>query len=213
MPEAVGGRTDHKHVLVDVIDGVEDQLDGDGERLTVGEIVASLNDRGFGALCAVIGALAAMPVIGALPGVSVGAAVLVLLIAGQYVVGRRSLWIPTFLAKRSFERATFEKGLKSVRPYARWIDRAIRPRLLWFVGGHSERRLIAAAISVLALVMLPLALIPWGVFPPALAITAFGIAITGRDGLFALIGYAFVAVTVYMLYAFSGAIADMVQAI
>lgn len=213
MPHAAEGSTDQKNVLVGVLDGVEDQLDGDGKRLTVGEVVASLNDRGFGALCAVIGALAAMPVIGALPGVSVGAAVLVLLIAGQQVVGQRSLWIPKFLAKCSFERATFENGIKAVRPYARWVDGLIRPRLLWFVGGDTERRLMAAAISVLALVMLPLALIPWGVFPPALAITAFGIAITGRDGVFALIGYAFVAVTVYMLYAFSGAIASMVQAI
>lgn len=213
MPQAAEGRTNQKDVLVDVLDGVEDGLDGDGKRLTVGEVVASLNDRGFGALCAVIGALAAMPVIGAVPGVSIGSALLILLIAGQQVVGQRSLWIPKSLAKRSFERATLEKGLDAVRPYAQWIDTVIKPRLTWFVGGDTERRLMATAIAVLALVMIPLALIPWGVFPPALAITAFGIAITGRDGVFALIGYVFVAVTAYMLYAFSGAITSMVQAL
>lgn len=208
MSQAISG-SHNEDVLVGVLDEVEDGLDGGDEQITVGEVIDSLNDRGFGALCAVIGALAATPVIGALPGVSIGSAILIVLIAGQHVMGRRSLWIPSFLAKRSFDRTTFEKSIDKVRPYAKWVDKLIRPRLSWFIGGDTERRLVAVAISVLALTMVPLALVPWGVFPAALAITAFGIAITGRDGLFALVGYALVAVTVYVLYAFSGAIASL----
>lgn len=208
MSQAIG-RTEGKDVLVTVLDNVQDGLDGDGARVTVGEIVATLNDRGFGALCAVVGILAAAPVIGALPGVSIGSAILILLVAGQHALGRRSLWIPAVLAKRAFDRKTFEKSIERVRPYARSVDKFIKPRLSWSVGGATERRLIAVAICILALTMFPLALIPWGVLPPALAVAAFGIAITGRDGLFAMIGYALVAITVYVLYAFSGAMASL----
>lgn len=204
MSQAVGQTSEH--VLVDVLDDVQDGMDGGEKRVSVAEIVASLNDRGFGALCAFIGALAATPLIGALPGVSIGSAVLVLLIAGQHVAGRRSPWIPSTLAKRSFERATVDKSVDKVRPYAKWLDGLIRPRLGWFIDGDTKRRLIGLAMCVLALIMFPLALIPWGVLPPALAIAAFGIAIMGRDGLFALVGYALVAVTLYVLYAFWGVI-------
>jgi len=198
----------HDDVLANLLDGVQDDLDGES-RVSVAEIVTSLNDRGFGALCALIGALAAIPIIGGLPGVSVLSAVLVLLIAGQYVAGRRGLWIPALLGQWSIDRGTFEKALAKVGPYAKWIDGLIRPRVSWVVAGDTERRLIAVAMCILALAMFPLALIPWGVFPPALAIAAFGIAITGRDGAFALAGYALVAATVYVLYAFSDAIASL----
>lgn len=209
MSEAVGGK-DQQEVLASVLEDVRDGLDGkNGKRVSVGEIVSTLNDRGFGALCAVIGLLAATPVIGALPGASIGSDILVLLIAGQHVLGRNHLWIPSYLSKRSFERKTFENSLDTVRPYARRVDTVVKPRLRWFIGGSTERRLVAVAICILALTMLPLALIPWGVLPPALAITAFRIAITGRDGLFALLGYCLVALTVYVLYAFSGAIASI----
>jgi hypothetical protein len=193
--------------LVDVVDGVESGIEeSDGARVTIGQLVTSLNDRGFGVLCAIIGALAATPVIGGLPGVSVGTGLLVLLVAGQYVFGRNSPWIPSLLGRRSFDRDSVEAGLRKVRPYARWIDKLVEPRLTWLVAGDRERRVIATAMCLLALTMFPLALVPWGVFPAALAITAFGIAITGRDGVFALLGYALLAVTAYLIYAFSNVV-------
>ncbi len=195
-------------VLKGVLDGVQEGTDGNA-RVSVGDVVASLDDRGFGALCTVIGILASLPVVGGVPGVSVLCAALILLIAGQHVAGRDSLWIPKFLSRRSIEHETLDTSLEKMRPYVRRLDGLIKPRLDAVVGGRTERRLIALAMCVLALTMLPLALIPWGVFPPALAITAFGIGLTARDGLFALAGYALTALTVYVLYAFSDALAGM----
>lgn len=210
MTQVAGASQGSDEVLAGVLDGVEDGI-GDDQKVSVGDVISALNDRGFGALCAVIGALAATPVIGALPGVSIGAAALVLLVAGQHVVGRQSPWIPAVLAKRSFDRETFDKSVDKVRPYAKWLDRVVRPRLSWIIGGESERRIAAVAMCVLAVTMLPLALVPWGVFAPALAITALGIAITGRDGAFALAGYALTAATAYVLYTFWSVIVGLLQ--
>jgi hypothetical protein len=196
-------------VMQHVVEGLETDLDDGSSRISVDEVVTALNDRGFGVLCALIGALAAIPIIGGLPGVTLLTAILTLLIAGQYVAGRRKLWIPSALGRLSIEWTRFEKGLTAVRPYLQRVDRLIEPRLGWLVRGDRERRLIAGTMCVLALTMFPLAVIPWGVFPSALAITAFGIAITGRDGAFALAGYALTVVALGVLYAFSGAIASM----
>lgn len=203
---AADSRSSHHDVLNKVLNEVEDGTSGNG-RVSVGDMVTALNDRGFGAVCALIGILAAMPIIGGLPGASLFAAALVLLIAGQQVVGRHRLWLPSFLSKRAIDRDTFKSGVEKAKHYVGWADKLIHPRLGWLVNGRTERRLIAAAMCILALTMIPLALVPWGVFPPALAIAAFGIAILGRDGLFAAAGYALTAVTVYVLYAFSGLIA------
>jgi hypothetical protein len=198
--------------LEGVLDEVADSV-GSSERVSIGEIVTALNDRGFGALCALIGVLASIPVIGALPGVSLLAAVLVLLIAGQHAAGRHRLWIPSALSCRSVSSEKFAKGIERAKPYVSWVDGLVSPRLRWLVEGRTERRLIAVAMCILALTMIPLALIPWGVFAPALAITAFGIAIVGRDGLFAAAGYALTAVTVYLCYAFWNIIESMLAAL
>jgi hypothetical protein len=203
---AADAQSSHHDVLNNVLNEVEDGLDGN-DRVSIGDMVTALNDRGFGALCALIGILAATPVIGALPGASLFAAGLILLIAGQQAVGRHGLWIPSFLSERSIDRDKFESGVEKAKQYVGWVDKLVYPRLDWLVEGRTERRLIAAAMCVLALTMIPLALVPWGVFPPALAVAAFGIAILGRDGLFAVAGYGLTAVTVYVLYAFSGLIA------
>jgi hypothetical protein len=206
---ANAARSRDDDVMQHVVEGLENDLDDGASRISVDEVVTALNDRGFGVLCALIGALAAIPIIGGLPGVTLLTAVLVLLVAGQYLAGRRKLWMPSALGRLSVEWSRFEKGLAAVRPYAERIDRLIEPRLDWLVRGDGERRLIAGVICLLALTMFPLALVPWGVFPSALAITAFGIAITGRDGAFALAGYVLTAVAIGVLYAFWGVISSM----
>ena len=61
---------------------------------------------------------------------------------------------------------------------------------------------IVTCATILALSFLPLSFVPWGVGAPALAITAFGLALLGKDGLFALFGYIFVAATLYVALVF-----------
>lgn len=188
------------HVLADVIDQLKDNTNGD--RVSIGDVLAAFEDRSIGALCTIIGIIAATPLIGAIPGMSIITGILILLVAGQYVVGRESPWVPSFLTEREVDREKLTKSAKMVRPYAEWLDQFVKPRFQWIVGGSLQRRLIAAVMCVLALTMIPLALVPWGVQPPATAIVLFGVALMGRDGLFAVLGYALSAVTIVIMFYF-----------
>ena len=78
---------------------------------------------------------------------------------------------------------------------ARRVDRFVSRRMPFLVGTKTARTVLHATIIVLALTMYPLALVPWGVTAPAVALVAFGLALIARDGLMALIGYLGVAAT------------------
>ncbi len=195
-------------VLSDIIDQLEN--DTSGKEVSVGNVVEAFDDRSLGALCTVIGLIAATPIIGAIPGVSVISGVLIFLIAGQFVLGRTSPWLPPSLTKRSISRDELIKGTESARPYANWLDQYVKPRIQWLVGGIVQRRVIATGMCILALTMIPLALVPWGVLPPATAIVAFGVAMIGRDGFFAALGYILSAFTLAILIYFWGTIGSAV---
>ena len=184
-------------VLVDVLDQLAGSIEG--ERARVGDVIDAFDDRSAGALITVIGLIAAAPVIGAIPGMSVLTGGLILLIAGQAVAGVSPPWVPSALRNRTMDRATLDTGTEKARPYARWVDRFVQPRLGWLVAGWGQRRMLALAVCLLALAMFPLALVPWGVQAPATGIVLLGVALIGRDGAFALGGYALAALTAYVL--------------
>ncbi|MBU2580358.1 MAG: exopolysaccharide biosynthesis protein [Alphaproteobacteria bacterium] len=193
-------KPDDTQILADVVDQLSSNTSGD--QVSVGDVLDAFEDRSIGALCAIIGVIAATPLVGAIPGVSILTGMLVILIASQYVAGRDSPWIPAFLRARSIARDTLKEGMKQIRPYAVWVDQYIKPRVSWIIAGRVQRRVAAVAMCLLALTMFPLALVPWGVQAPATAIVMLGVAMIGRDGLFALIGYVLSVLTIFVMIYF-----------
>ncbi|MCH9809499.1 MAG: exopolysaccharide biosynthesis protein [Alphaproteobacteria bacterium] len=196
-------------VLTDIIDRLDEQLD-EGQ-LSVDDVLDAFEDRSFGALYTVIGLIAAAPVVGAIPGMSIITGTLIFLIAIQHAAGRKHPWIPRVLRDRSIGADKLEKATEKVRPYARAVDRHVRPRLNWVISGVLQRRFAAVVICMLALTMIPLALVPWGVQPPATAILLFGVAMMGRDGVFATSAYLLVGLTAYLAYYFRDTIISAVS--
>jgi len=207
MPDAGRDETsasDNGQVLTELLDDLV--RSSENGTLSVGNVVSAFEDRSFGALATVIGLIAALPIIGAIPGVSIVAGALILLIAGQYLAGRNHPWVPRFLRDRDVDDKKLEKAVEKAKPTTRWIDKYVKRRLDWLVAGSLQRRIIALAMCVLALAMMPLALVPWGVQPPATAIVFLGVAILGRDGYFAAAGYVLILVTAYVFYAALGSL-------
>ena len=56
-------------------------------------------------------------------------ALLIMLVAGQLVFGKRAPWVPGRLRQMSFERARFRAAVEKVRPWTERIDRLLKPRL------------------------------------------------------------------------------------
>lgn len=173
------------------------------ERVSLDTIVERFGRRSFGPLLLLSGVITLAPVIGDIPGVPTLLALLVLLVAGQLVIGRQHLWLPQWLLKRAVARAKVERSIGWLRRPARAIDRLLRPRLSALTGWLGIRA-IALCCIIIALAMPPMELVPFSANGAGLALTAFGLGLIARDGLLALLAFVvtvatLVAVTIGLL--------------
>ena len=158
-----------------------------GGAVSVDEILDALEHRSFGPLLLIPGLLSIMPVIGALPGVSYTMAVLALLISVQFALSKPKLWLPGFLKRRSFDRDSFDKGLKKARPVVKWIDRLLIPRFQLAFRSPMPRVIAGLCVAVSAL-MFVYASVPGGIVFPGVALVLLGLGLTTQDGLVTALG-------------------------
>lgn len=171
--------------ITGVLDHMDDKVQGD--KATIGNIIDAFGGRGYGPILLALSLVELLPT-GAIPGVPSMLAILVVLTAGQLVLGRRSPWIPHTLRKRGFSEKKFTQAREKVRPFASKLDKVIKPRLTFFSGAFSAR-LAGAVCIMLACTMPPLELIPFASSLPSLAIALFGVGLSAEDGLIMLIGF------------------------
>ena len=171
----------------ELVEKIEETAQGE-DKLTLGEILHVAGTRSYGPLLLIPGAIAISPV-GAIPGMSVLTGTLIILIAGQLVLGRHKPWVPAILlnikvpAKRV--RASVEKAEKP----ARKLDKLLGARLtILCVPPWSA--LPALACILLAATFYPLALVPFGVTAPSAAVILLALGLTLRDGAVVLVGVA-----------------------
>lgn len=178
-----------------ILDDIE-EAGGDGS-VSVGEILSAFEDRSLGVLLVLFGTLAAIPVIGGIPGASILTATLILIAIGQSFLDRSSgIWAPRFARRREIDEETIKEALEWARPVARRVDGWIRPRLKSLVDGRPQRLVLVGLAAALALTFYPLAFVPWGVQAPSIGVVAIGLALISRDGLLALFGYLLVGLTI-----------------
>ncbi|MEX0922425.1 MAG: exopolysaccharide biosynthesis protein [Rhodovibrionaceae bacterium] len=190
-----------EHSLSAVLDRLKQAGDGDGE-VGVNDVLDIFSDRSLGVLLSLFGLLAAIPVIGAIPGMSILTGTLILLAIARSTFGRGALHLPAALDAKKIDRGKFQAAIDKTRPVVEKIDKVLKPRVLYIVEGRGQRLLLSLAAALLAISMYPLALVPWGVQAPAAGIVAFGLALMARDGLFAAFGYALAGLTLYLVLVF-----------
>lgn len=155
---------------------------GDGDRVSVGDIVGMLRHRSFAPLMVVF---SAPNVFLFIPGSSVFTAVPLMFLATQLILGRKDVWLPGFVANRSIERTSFSRIVTvSVRHVER-IERLAKPR--WWPTSHllAERLIGIATLCLAVFLFLP---IPFANGLPALSIIMLALGLGERDGYWLLGG-------------------------
>ena len=66
---------------------------------------------------------------GVIPGVPTLLAVFVILVAGQVAMGRHHVWLPARMLKLCIDGPDLKKAATALKPFARAVDKVIRPRL------------------------------------------------------------------------------------
>lgn len=162
------------------------ETDSEGSRLSLGEVVEVIGDRGYGPLLLVLALIAALPT-GAVPGVPSVCGISIALVSAQLAFGKHYPWLPRRLRQLSIERDRYARVADRIMPWTRRVDRLVRPRLHRLTHGVAAR-LIGVAGIVLGLCMVPLEIVPFAAAAPALGIALMGMGLTGKDGYWVLAG-------------------------
>lgn len=160
-------------------------LDGlEGDKVTVGWVVARLGSRSFGAIIL----LMALPnVIPQIPGMSTIFGLLIMLPAMQLVLGLREMWLPSYLANIKLPTSKVAAVVILAIPWVRRFEKMIKPRLTVLTYPPMEN-IIGALVLLLGFILfLP---IPGGNWLPAMSCCLFALGMLERDGLFTLMGLA-----------------------
>ncbi len=184
--------------LEDVLDDFAESVNREGT--SVGALVHSFEDRSLGAVLVILSALLLIPVIGGVPGAADVIAGLILIFIAQSWFGKKGVWVPKFIAKREIGEDKLNAAIEKARPWAQRVDKLLKPRLSGLVRNWPARLLISVICAVLAASVFILGFVPFAMTPAAAAILAFGLALLGRDGLLALIGYLFVGGTAVAIW-------------
>jgi len=167
----------------------------DGKRVTLGDILRRLGTRAYGPGLFLVSSISILPPISVTPGLPMITGLVTLLISAQLLVMRPYLWLPSRLLQVSFSRENLETIVAWAQPWAKRAGVLVRPRLTFLVM-PPFLNVIALICLGLAMLTFPLAVLPAGENIPAVAVLLFGIALTARDGLLALIGLAATGTTV-----------------
>ncbi len=154
-----------------------------GERLTVREIMAILQERAFALLIVLLGIPNCLPMP---PPIPLVCGLLLALVAIQIVFGRDAPWLPRQLLNRSVARTDVERAVGRAMPAFRRLERFSRPRMA-FLDTPIAMRLMGLVLLVLALGLLfapPFV----GQIPLGLAVCLVGLGLVERDGLVVLGG-------------------------
>ncbi len=173
--------------------------EAEGDQVTLDEILAVFGHRSFGPILMVLGLIAVMPPLGAVPGVPAVVGAVILLITLQIIFGRKHIWLPQSVRDRGYSKEKLAVANEKARPWLRKIDGIVTRRLPWLARGIFSY-FAAIMISVLALSIIPLELIPFAVALPGLTIVVFGVAMVARDGMLMLLAYAISFGTIYFAW-------------
>ena len=154
------------------------------KELLLGDLLKGIGgEGGSGAILFVL----TLPVLLPLPpGASMIFALPLLLVAPQVMFGRRTVWLPQWLSRRTIKRTDLVKIIGRVLPALKRAETFVRPRLSFFTGRSGE--IIAGALCTLLAIVLILPL-PFANLAPALAIGAVSVGLARKDGLLLLGGY------------------------
>ncbi len=151
-----------------------------GEKVTVSEMLNSVGRRSYGPLLLLLGFISITPLT-IIPGANWLLALLILLIAGQVLVGKKYPWVPGRILKIRFPRTALNEGIEQAYPYVCQVDRFLKPRLT-FLTDPPFVQVVALICIAAALLSFPLGLVPFGPVLPGLTVLLFGLALTARDG-------------------------------
>ncbi len=161
----------------EVLDGIA--ASAQGVRVSLGDIMASLEERAFALLMVVLGLPNILPMP---PPIPLLCGLFLVFIALQIVFGRHQPWIPRRALSVSVPRDRLDAAISRATPVLRKLERFSRPRLLSFLPVTLELRVAGILLLIVSLGLVCAAPVI-GQIPMGISVCLTGLALVERDGL------------------------------
>lgn len=175
--------------LSQVLDQLEHTVIGDS--IMVQSIVDALGPRSFASLMLVFALISTSPA-STIPGITAAVACIEFLLVVQMIAGRRSLWLPSFIAHRRISTEQLCKGVGWLRKPVRVTEKILKSRLTVLVT-PPWIYLPLSLILGLTLLMPFMEVIPMSGSIASAVIAFFAAGVLTRDGLLVLVSMTFLA--------------------
>lgn len=163
------------------------------EEVTLGELLRLIGEQGLLLFVMFLMTPFLLPV--SIPGMSTVFSVIAILV-GLGVMMNRIPWLPQRVLLRSVASASLLPALDRAIGLTSVLERFIRPRWPALTHGASLNRLNGLMIIFAAvLLLMPFVMVPFSNTFPGVAILLLAAGMVQRDGLFVVLGYAMVVVT------------------
>lgn len=175
------------HLLASLIDDI------DGDTITLRTLLERSGREGMLLVCALATLPFLIPV--SIPGVSTVFGAAIVLLAGALFLNRLP-WLPQRILDRPMDARKLVPVLRKGVGLVGRIDRWVKARWLGLTAGPLLRVNYAAMVFGGLLLMAPLGPIPFSNTAPAVGILLLAVGLLQRDGLFVLLGYLGLVVSV-----------------
>lgn len=173
--------------LGEILDAIDPDPE-DVKAVSVADVLNEVGDRSFAPMVLVVSVLLVSP-LSAVPGTPTIGAMMIILIASQWLAGRRYLWLPDVILRRAVSAARLSRAISWLKPWAAWFDRNSRGRL---------KVLTLPPMTLLAKIMIVAVALTWPVLEllpmvtsiGALAVSLLAFGLMVRDGVWLAAGFA-----------------------
>ncbi|HBS98418.1 exopolysaccharide biosynthesis protein [Salipiger marinus] len=178
--------------------GVVDRLHdaANKEETSLNDVVEGLGHASFVPVL-LVPALAVVTPLSGVPLFSSTCGILIALIAGQMLLGRRHLWLPRWIMKRRVPSDRLRKAADSLRKPADWLDAHTGKRLSVLVRPPMDRLLHLACV-LCGIAMPVLELVPFTSSILGAAVVLLAMTLLVRDGLLALLALAVIGAAIWV---------------
>lgn len=179
----------------EVLDGIA--ANAQGVRVSLGDIMGSLEERAFALLMVVLGLPNVLPMP---PPIPLVCGLFLVFIALQIVLGRHRPWIPRRALAASIARERLDEAVARATPVLRKLERFSRPRLN-FLPPSWELRVAGVLLLIVSLGLVCAAPII-GQIPMGVSICLTGLALIERDGVIMVVAALFGAIGLVLNFGF-----------
>ncbi len=200
--QAGTGDRGHPGNLSELLEHI-DAAASEHDPVTLADVIESVGKRSFGPLLLMVGAMIMSPISG-IPGLPSMMSLLVVLVAGQMLLGRRTFWIPQWLLRKSLSQSRVSKVVGALSSPAKYIDKLLKPRLTSLIDSFG--RYCIALICLFIAVLIPaMELVPMLASMAGVVLLLYGLALVSYDGALAAIAMALTAIMgLLLLYGLLG---------